>query len=138
MKGRIYLLFILYFLAFTSFAYAENDIKKFFGVWHIASIADYAKITSIDDKQANIPIGHYFTISRESTKFNDHLCKARYTFLKVNPAENLQEGYRISNNRLKLPNPVLLLDTGCEFVYLVKDKQIIIEKWGIFYRAMKK
>lgn len=56
----------------------------------------------------------------------------------VNPQENLRAGYKISNNTLKLSNPVLLLDTGCEWVYVVSNNQIIVEKSGVFYRAVRK
>jgi hypothetical protein len=77
-------------------------------------------------------------MSERSMRFDRYSCKSRYAQSTVNPEQDLEEGYRISNEKLKLPNPVVVIDTGCErsrYVYVVNRNQIILEQDGVFYRA---
>ncbi len=128
-----------FILLFPVAVIRAESITPYLGQWKIVAVVDYAKIASVDDAQAASQVGHYFLIEKKFTKFNHQSsCNSHYEFSKVNPEADLKEGYKVSNQILKLPNPVLLLDTGCEFIYLIGQKQLIVEKSGVFYRAIKK
>lgn len=118
-------------------AYAA-DASDYFGRWRVAAIADYAKVASVSDAKAKRKIGISLVMSADVVTFDHRTCKPQYVLSTVDPEKDLEDGYRITNQTLKLPNPVVLIDTGCRrnrFIYVVSPNQVVIEQSGVFYRA---
>jgi hypothetical protein len=139
MKRRLLRLSLLSLFCYAAGAYAEN-VTDYFGRWHVAEIADYANVSAVSDAVAKRKIGSDFVMSAQSVKFDHRTCKPNYELSTVDPEKDLQEGYRITNQTLKLPRPVVMIDTGClhnRFVYVVSPDQVILEQSGVFYRASR-
>jgi hypothetical protein len=114
------------------------DASDYFGRWRVVAIADYAKVASVSDAKAKRKIGGNLAMSADVVAFDHRTCKPQYVLSTVDPEKDLEEGYRITNQTLKFPNPVVLIDTGCQrnrFIYVVNPKQLVIEQSGVFYRA---
>jgi len=114
------------------------DAGDYFGRWRISAIADYAKVAAVSDARAKRKIGGDLVLSAHAVTFDHRTCRPRYALSTVDPEKDLEDGYRITNQTLKLPNPVVLIDTGCQrnrFIYVANAKQLVIEQSGVFYRA---
>lgn len=117
---------------------SATDASEFFGRWRVAAIADYAQVASVSDAKAKRRIGGNLVMSADVVTFDHRTCKPQYVLSTVDPEKDLEDGYRITNQTLKLPNPVVLIDTGCQsnrFIYVVNPKQVVFEQSGVFYRA---
>jgi hypothetical protein len=133
LRGALFVSLFIY----AAWACAD-DAKGYFGHWRVTGIAEYASVSSISDAQAKKKIGRDLVMSERSLAFDHYSCKPRYAFSRVDPEKDLEEGYRISNVTLKLPNPVVVIDTGCErsrYIYVVNRNQLVLEQSGVFYRA---
>lgn len=129
-------------LALSSFATQgwAADASDYFGRWRIAAIVDYANVASVSDAQAKRMLGGKLVMSADTVSVGHRTCKPEYVLSAVDPEKDLESGYRITNQTLKLPNPVVLIDTGCQrnrFIYVASPKQIIVEDSGVFYRAVR-
>lgn len=114
------------------------DASEYFGRWRVAAIADYAKVAAVSDAKAKRKIGGNLVMSPDLVAFDHHTCKPQYVVSTIDPDKDLEDGYRITNQTLKLPNPAVLIDTGCQrnrFVYVLSPNQLVIEQSGVFYRV---
>jgi hypothetical protein len=114
------------------------DASDYFGRWRVTAIADHANVASVSDAKAKRKIGGKLVMSADTMTFDHRTCKPQYALSTVDPERDLEDGYRITNQTLRLPNPVVLIDTGCQrnrFIYVVGPKQVVIEQSGVFYRA---
>lgn len=108
------------------------------GEWKIRSVLDYASI-SIGAEQAKPLIGKDLIISEAKIRFGDQVC-AEPNFLAESVETNieLRGNARISNDQLRLPNPVTVVELSCAYAY-VKNRDRIVLAWnGIFFDAVRK
>lgn len=112
------------------------EVKDYFGQWRVSAIVDYANMVAISDAQAKQEIGHLLFMSEKTLTFDHRTCKPKYELSMVDPDKDLETGYQITNETLKLPNPVVLIDTGCKgsrFIYVASPNRLILEKSGVFF-----
>ncbi len=102
------------------------------GEWKIRSVLDYATI-SIGPDQAKRLIEKDLIISEEKIRFGDQVCsESNFLAERVETNIELRENARVSNNQLRLPNPVTVVELSCAYVY-IKDRNRIVLAWnGIF------
>lgn len=108
------------------------------GDWKIRSVLDYAAI-SIGSDQAKPLIGKDLIISKEEIRFGDQVC-SQSNFLAESVETNieLRENARVSNDLLRLPNPVTVVELSCAYAY-IKDRNRIVLAWnGVFFDAVRK
>lgn len=107
------------------------------GNWKIKSVLDYAAI-SIGADQAKPLIGQDLIISEEEIRFGDQVCsQSNFLAERVETNIELRENARVSNDLLRLPNPVTVVELSCAYAY-IKDRNRIVLAWnGIFFDAVR-
>ncbi|WP_137172032.1 hypothetical protein [Massilia sp. HP4] len=108
------------------------------GDWKIRSVLDYAAI-SIGSDQAKPLIGKDLIISKEEIRFGDQVC-SQSNFLAESVETNIElgENARVSNDLLRLPNPVTVVELSCAYAYIKDSNQIVLAWNGGFFDAVRK
>jgi hypothetical protein len=108
------------------------------GDWRLTSILDNVEITSIDDEQAKKLLGRVMTIRKEGTRFGDQTCGApSLETERVEPNIYVRREAKISARKLRLPNPVDVVDIGCTHVFIKQRDKAVIFWDGFFFGAVK-
>jgi hypothetical protein len=128
------LLFLLLWLPCLAIA---SNAKDYYGYWKTTAVADYGHGDVIDNEEADKRVGEYLILSSWRVSFDGHHCKPAYHLSEVDPANDPDTGFRVSNETLKLPDPVLAIDTDCMFIYAIDKDHIVFESGGVIYRAVR-
>ena len=108
------------------------------GIWNIVSILDYAPI-SVGESQAKPLVGQELVISPERIKFGNQECaESDFWAEMVQPDLDLRENARINNNKLRLPNPVTIVELSCAYAYIKNPDRIVLAWNGIFFDVVRK
>lgn len=108
------------------------------GDWKFISVLDNVQITSIDDAQAKKLLGRVMKIRREGTQFGDQTCGApSLEAERVEPNMYLRREAHISAKKLRLPNPVDVVDVGCTRVFIKQRNKAVIFWDGFFFDALR-
>lgn len=108
------------------------------GEWEIKSVLDYATI-SVGEDQARSLIGKDLIISREKIELGSRVC-SESSFLAESVETNieLRENARTNNDRLRLPNPVTVVELSCAYAYIRNKNRIVLAWNGVFFDAIRK
>ena len=128
------LLLILLWLPCLAMA---SNAQDYYGYWKTTAVADYGDLDVIGKEEVAKKVGEYLILSSWRISFDGHHCKPEYHLSEVDPVTDLDTGYRIPNDTLKLPDPVLKIDTGCEVVYVLDKDHIVFTADKAFYRAQR-
>lgn len=108
------------------------------GEWKLTSVLDGVEITSIDENQARHLLGQVMTIQKEGTRFGSESCGAPSFYSKrVEPNQYVRQEAHISAAKLRLPNPVTVVDLGCTRVFIKRADEAVIFWDGFFFGARK-
>jgi hypothetical protein len=108
------------------------------GDWKFTSVLDSVDITSIDDEQAKKLLGRIMTIRKDGTRFGDQTCGAPSLEVeRVEPNLYVHREAKISARKLRLPNPVDVVDIGCTHVFIKQRNKAVIFWDGFFFGAVK-
>jgi len=108
------------------------------GEWKIRSVLDYATI-SIGADQAKPLIGKDLIISEKEIRFGDQVCsESNFLAESVETNIELRENARVSNDLLRLPNPVTVVELSCAYAYIKGRNRIVLAWNGIFFDAVRK
>ena len=108
------------------------------GDWRFTSVLDNVEITSIDDEQAKNLLGRVMKIRREGARFGDQTCGApSLETERVEPNIYVRREAKISARKLRLPNPVDVVDIGCTHVFITQRDKAVIFWDGFFFSAVK-
>ena len=99
---------------------------------------DGVEITSIDENQAKRLLGQVMTIKKDGTRFGTERCGTpSFDSERVEPHQYLRQEAHISAAKLRLPNPVVVVDIGCTRVFVKKTDEAVIFWDGFFFDAKK-
>jgi hypothetical protein len=108
------------------------------GNWKFTSVLDSVDITSIDEEQAKKLLGRIMTIRKDGTRFGDQTCSAPSLEVeRVEPNIYVHREAKISARKLRLPNPVDVVDIGCTHVFIKQPNKAVIFWDGFFFGAVK-
>jgi hypothetical protein len=108
------------------------------GNWKFTAVLDSVDITSIDDEQAKKLLGQIMTIRKDGTRFGDQTCSAPSLEVeRVEPNIYVHREAKISARKLRLPNPVDVVDIGCTHVFIKQRNKAVIFWDGFFFGAVK-
>lgn len=125
-------------LAMSTPLFAAPPGHEVFGDWKFTAVLDGVEITSIDENQAAQLVGKVMTIRADGTRFGDQKCGAPSLVRKrVEPNLYVQREARISAKKLRLPNPVNVVDIGCTQVFFRQPDQTVIFWDGFFFSAAR-
>ena len=120
-------------------AYATDAIERSVtGDWRFTAALDGADIVALDENEAHQLLGRIFSISRERIKFGNHVCgRTEFDATKVEPKRHLREAFHASAKKLKLPNPVTVVDLSCTSVFIKSQNRLVIFWQGWFFDATR-
>ncbi|MGF6275400.1 hypothetical protein ABIB38_003798 [Massilia sp. UYP11] len=108
------------------------------GKWEIKSVLDYAAI-SVGEDQARSLIGKDLMISKEKIELGSRVCsESNFLAESVETNIELRENARTSNDRLRLPNPVTVVELSCAYAYIRNKNRIVLAWNGVFFDAVRK
>jgi len=82
--------------------------------------------------------GRVFTITRDNIRFGARECgPSDFAAERVEPGRFLRKEFHASANKLRLPNPVTVVDLSCTTVFIKKPNRLVIAWDGWFFDAVK-
>lgn len=117
---------------------AESIEHSISGKWRFTAALDAAEVSSLDEREAQRLIGHTFTISKEKVRFEERDCgPTEFEAESVEPRLHLREAFRANADKLKLPNPVTVVNLSCTSVFIKKPDKLVIAWKGWFFDAVR-
>lgn len=117
---------------------ADKHERAVIGKWRVTAALDGAQIASLDDREAQRLVGRVFTISRTKVNFGKRDCgPSTFDVQMVDPQVFLSDQFHASANRLKLPNPVTVVDLSCTSVFIKNTNTLVIAWEGWFFNAVR-
>lgn len=118
--------------------HAGHPGDEVIGKWKFSGILDLAEMTSLDEKGARKLVGRVMTIRKDGTRFDGEVCQPPdFETKRVEPNLYLQKEAGVGNTKLRLPNPVTVVDISCTQVYIKKRNRAVIFWNGFFFDAVK-
>lgn len=103
------------------------------GRWKIVSVLDYAHI-SIGEEAGKRLLGTELFVTMDNVRFGDRDCDApEFSAESVETNHELNHNARVGNDRLRLPNPVTVVELSCAYVYVRNDDRMVLAWNGIFF-----
>ncbi len=77
-------------------------------------------------------------IRKDGARFGDYKCQPpNFETKSVEPNLYLQEQAGIDNSKIRLPNPVTVIDISCTQILIKKPDRAVIFWDGFFFEAVK-
>jgi hypothetical protein len=119
-------------------AAADKHEHAVIGKWRVTAALDGAQITSLDEREAQQLVGRVFTISKAKVNFGKRDCgPSTFEVHSVDPQIFLNDQFRASADRLRLPNPVTVVDLSCTSVFIKNTNTLVIAWDGWFFNAVR-
>ena len=95
-------------------------------------------IASLDEHEAQQLVGHVFVISKEKVKFDERDCgPTGFEAVAVVPELHLRKEFHANAQKLRLPNPVTVVDLSCTSVFIKNRNKLVIAWKGWFFDAVR-
>lgn len=122
----------------TVAAQAGNEAQAVLGKWRLTAALDASEITSLNEHEAQQLVGRVFTVSKTHVTFGSRDCGApALSVERVEPRLYLREQAHASAARLRLPNPVSVVDLGCTVAFIKRQDRLVIHWQGWFFDASR-
>jgi hypothetical protein len=131
------LLFML-MLALPFSAQGRDQNADIYGTWKIKRFAGSADTFGLSDKQIRNLIGKSIVISADAFTFDGRACRPTYKRSKARTVAYFRREWQADAAELSLPDPVTVIETGCNWVYPINRNHIIVaEQSGVFFDAVR-
>jgi len=112
--------------------------SEIIGKWKLDSVLDLIDITSRNEKEARSLLGHVMVIQGEGARLDDYRCAPPdFETRKVKPNLYVQEFAGIDARKLRLPDPVTVVDISCTQVFIKSRNRIVLFWDGWFFEATR-
>ncbi|WP_306395913.1 hypothetical protein [Telluria beijingensis] len=117
---------------------ADRYERAVTGEWRLTAALDGAEVTSIDEKEASQLIGKRFEITKDAVRFGTRECgPSDFAAQQVEPDMFLRKEFHASADKLRLPNPVTVVDLSCTTVFIKRPNRLVIAWDGWFFDAVR-
>lgn len=121
----------------TSQAYAQDANADIYGKWKITAILG-GGIGSLSARQERKLIGKPLLISPERFEFNGETCiNPTYERSQEDPSTYFDREWRTDVRDISFPNPVTIIETGCDYLYPIRKDHLMIAERGTFFEAVR-
>jgi hypothetical protein len=118
-------------------ALAQDANADIYGKWKITGILG-GGIGSLSARQERNLIGKPLLISPERFEFNGQTCfKPRYERSREDPNTYFDREWRTDVSDIPFPNPVTIIETGCDYLYPIRKDHLMIAERGTFFEAVR-
>jgi hypothetical protein len=139
MKGRIHQLgHAAIMLALSLPAQAKDPLAKLHGTWKIQAILGSGAAGSLSDREARQLIGKTFLIGTKRFTFNGRPCtETRYEETVEDKDAHFEREWNTTVKDVPLPDPLTVIDTGCNILYPLKSGKLMVAEKGVFFEAAR-
>lgn len=93
---------------------------------------------SLSQRQVNHLIGKVVLIIAEKFEFNGQTCiRPTYQRSTDETVSHFDREWRTEVDDIPFPNPVTVIETGCDTLYLIRKDHLMIAEGGTFFEAVR-
>jgi hypothetical protein len=138
MKTRFGYLCIAAIFVMSSSARAKDPLADLYGTWKIQAIIGGGAASSILDREARQLIGKTFQVKAKRFIFNGYPCtETSYEETIEETAGHFEREWNTEVKDLPLPDPVTVIETGCNTLYRLKNGKLMVAEKGMFFEAAR-
>jgi hypothetical protein len=138
MKARLCTIILAGAFAFSPLAHAKAPLQGLYGTWKIQSIIGGGAVSSMSDQEARQLIGKTLIVEARRFVFNGQACaELSYEETTEGRAGHFDREWRTDVKDLLLPDPVTVIDTGCNTLYPLKNGKLMVTEKGVFFEAVR-
>lgn len=124
--------------AISSPAHAKDPLVDLYGTWKIRAIIGGGAVSSMSDREARQLIGKTFTVKAKSFVFNGQPCTdTSYEETVEDTVGHFEREWNTAVKDIPLPDPVTVIDTGCNTLYPLKNGKLMVAEKGVFFEAAR-
>lgn len=125
-------------LCLSIHAHAQEPNADIFGRWRIKEMIGGGAAGILSQRQVNHLIGKVVLISAEKFEFNGQTCiRPTYHRSTDETVSHFDREWRTEVDDIPFPNPVTIIETGCDFLYLIRKDHLMIAEGGTFFEAVR-
>ena len=129
---------VLLLAAAPAFSQAADARSEIVGKWKISSVLDLIDMTSRTEEEARRLIGQVLVIRNEGARMDDYTCASPdFATSKVKPSLYIREFAGIDARKLRLPDPVTVVDISCTQVFIKSRNRLVLFWDGWFFEAVR-
>ena len=118
--------------------HAEDSNADIYGKWKIKAMIGGGAVGSLSQRQVDRLIGKFAIINEERFEINGETCMyPNYQRSKEETVAHFDIGWRTDVSDIPFPNPVTIIDTGCDFLYPIRKDHLMIAEGGVFFEAVR-
>lgn len=118
-------------------AFGQDANADIYGKWKIMAVIGMGAETILDTRQSKKLIGKPLLISAHKTEFNGQTCVPTYERSQEETAKHFEWAWRTDVSRIPFPNPVTIIDTGCNYIYPIRKDHLMIAEGNVFFEAVR-
>jgi hypothetical protein len=119
-------------------AYAKDPLADLYGTWKIQAIIGGGAASSISDREARQLIGKTFQVKAKRFIFNGQPCaETSYEETIDDTTDDFEREWNTEVKDIPLPDPVTVIDTGCNTLYPLKNGKLMVAEKGVFFEAAR-
>ena len=124
----------------TSYAVkAQEQVNHdIYGKWQIKALIGGGAASTLTQRDVDKLIGKYVTINPERFAFNGHTCT--HPWYQRKTAETVgffDAAWRTDVGDIGFPNPVTVIETGCNTLFLIRKDHLMIAEENVFLEAVR-
>lgn len=118
---------------------AEGQNGDIYGEWKVMRVVGTADSFGLSNRQIHAMVGKPIAVSEGEFTFNGRTCvHPHYTRSVEETTTYFRREWQANSAHFHLPNPVTVVATGCNFLYLSgKNRMVIAEESGVFFEAVR-
>lgn len=125
-------------LVLTWPAQAGDLLGDLYGTWKIQTILGGGAVGSLSDHEARQLIGKTFTLEARRFTFGGKPCTAtHYEETIEDTAGHFEREWNTEVKDIPLPDPVTVIDTGCNTLYRLRNGKLMVAEKGVFFEAAR-
>lgn len=94
--------------------------------------------SSLSQRQVAQLVGKLAIINAERFEFNGRICMyPNYQRSQEETASHFDREWRTEVHDIPFPNPVTIIETGCNTLYPIRKNHLMIAKDGVFFEAVR-
>jgi hypothetical protein len=119
-------------------AHAKDPLANIYGTWKIQTILGGGAVSGMADREARQLIGKTFIVDAKRFTFNGQPCaETSYEETVEATTSHFAREWNTAVKDIPLPDPVTVIDTGCNTLYPLKNGKLMVAEKGVFFEAAK-
>ena len=119
-------------------AYAKDPLADLYGAWKIHVILGGGASSSLSDREARQMLGKTLLIEARRFTFNGQPCAGTsYEETIDDTVGHFEREWNTEVKDIPLPDPVRVIDTGCNVLYPLKNGKLMVAEKGVFFEAIR-